>query len=700
MIRRILTVAAAILIGSITQANAQETNPDPFDISASNARAAAMRETCAADKASAECRLSVIGVQSDMAFAVMIAGYSQDKDAARAVVRRVLALEPMTLRIAAAYALARLGPEEQDTPALIALLNDRGPTVRRAAWGALNKSTDPAVREWVGRARWQAKGDRQIDDIRPVDEASLGVAPPPGAAPVWFEVERWLEGGQVFTADGTPDEVLAHFSSIAGSPIRPLSEVLAWFTADEKSTQALARYGNAAWFTDARVVALADGTGDNAGKPVRLAIVYGDVLFGRTGFALYWVPRDAMPGKQPWQDRPEQTITLDESRFGEPGSIAPNWKKPEADEIENTIFLQIMLSDGLGGRNYLEDFPNGHYRAEVEAILAQPQVGAADVEPVEPQELRIVFANMPTDVPIRFDVVPKATAADLADMREARFLNYPTEPITGQASGEVVWKSYQPLKAGLYEIRVFFGEDKMDFDGLSMRKALPADEAQLRRTLRVLPRLVEISTDRAVYAPGETVHITYKDMPPAGSPGAHAPFITLVKADAPPADWQQYVYTKEATEGTVTLEAPLTPGDYQVRVLFAEDGIVHGAADIKVDASASPAPTPVPTPPPATPAPTPVPEDLNVVITLDKPAFAAGEAITGRVQGLSGDRDWIAIVPAGSEDGTTGVWVYAEKGATESAFTLPGQPAGSYEIRVRFKDQYRPVQRRMAIEIK
>ncbi len=700
MIRRVLTVAAAVLIVSMAPAAAQDSNPDPFDISAVNARAAAMRETCAADKESAECRLAVLGVQSDMAFAVMIAGYSQDKDAARAVVRRVLTLEPMALRIAAAYALARLGPEEQDTPTLIALLNDRGPTVRRAAWGALSKSTDPAAREWVERARWQAKGDRQIDDIRPVDEASLGIAPPPGTAPVWFEVERWLEGGQVFTADGTPDEVLAHFSGIAGSPIRPLNEVLAWFMADEKTTKALARYGNAAWFTDARIVALADGTGDNAGKPVRLAIVYGDVFFGRTGFALYWVPREAMPGTQPWKDGPEQTITLDESRFGEPGSIAPKWKKPEADEIENTIFLQIMLSDGLGGRNYLEEFPNGHYRAEVEAILARPQVGTADIEPVEPQELRIVFANMPTDTPIRFDVVPATKAADLAEMKETQFPVYPTDPIVGQASGEVVWKSYAPLKAGVYEIRVFFGEDKMDFDGLSMRKAMPGNEPQLRRSFRVLPRMVEIATDRAVYAPGETVHITYKDMPPAGSPGAHAPFITLVKADAPPDAWQQYVYTKEATEGTVTLEAPTTPGDYQVRVLFAQDGIVHGAAAIKVDAAVTPAPTPVPTPPPATPAPTPVPEDLNVVITLDKTSFAAGEAITGRVTGLSGDRDWIAIVPADKEDGTTGVWVYAEKGATESAFTLPGQPAGSYEIRVRFKDQYRPVQRRMAVEIK
>ena len=697
---RLFRCLVAACFALAVPASAQEVNPDPFDIGAVNARAAAMREVCAADAASADCRLAAAGVRSDMAFALMIIGYSQEKDPARAAVRRALMLQPMTLRISAAYALARLGPEEQDTPLLISMLNDPGPTVRRAAWGALSKSPDPAAREWVERARWQAKGSREIDDVRALDEATLGVALPPGATPVWFEMERWREGGQVFTADGTPDEVLAHFSAIAGSPVRPLDEVAAWFATDEKVTKALARYRNTSWFTDPRVVALADGTGVHAGKPVRLVIAYGDVLFGRTGFALYWVPADAMPGIEPWRDGPPQTVTLDESRLGDPGSLSPDWKKPEADEFENTIFLQVLLSEGIGGLNYLEEFPNGHYRAEVEAILARPQVATADIEPVDPQEIRILFKNMPTDVPIRFDVVPMATAAQLAEMREARFMNYPTEPVVGQADGEVVWKSYGPLKPGLYQIRVFMGEDKMDFDGISMRKALPADEARLRRSFRVVARMIEMSTDRAAYAPGEKVTITYKDMPAAGSPGASNPFITLVKADAPPDDWQQYVYTKEQTAGTVTLEAPRTPGDYQVRAHFESDGVVHGVADIKVDAAITPAPTPVPTPPPPTPTPTPVPENLDVVITLDKPSFAAGEPITGRVTGLSGDRDWVAVLAAGEEDGKTGAWVYTEKGATESAFKLPGQPAGSYEIRVRFRDQYRPVQRRLPFEIK
>lgn len=700
--RAVLSVLLVLLLALAAPVSAQE-NRDPFDIGALNARADAMHEACTANRESAECRLAALGVRSDMAFALMMLGYSGDTDAARAAARKALALHPMELRIAAAYALARLGPEEQDTAALIALLNDPGPTVRRAAWGALSRSPDPAAREWVERARWQAKGDRQIDDRRPTDEAALGVAPAPGTVPVWFEMDRWLEGGQVFTADGSPDDVLAHFSAIAGSPVRPLSEVLAWFAGDEKAAAVLGRYTNTAWFTDARVVALADGTGDHAGKPVRLAIVYGDVLFGRTGYALYWVPGEAMPGTRPWSDPPERPatpVTLDAARLGEPGSLSPAWKKPGADEIENTIFLHVMLSDGIGGQNYLEEFPNGQYRAEVEAILARPQVGTADIEPVESPELRIIFANMPTDVPIRFDVVPVATERDLAGMRESVSPYYPTEPIIGQASGEVAWNRGGQLKAGLYDIRVFFGEDRMDFDGVSMRRVMPAQEPRLRRTIRVLPRWVEMSTDRQVYAPGEAVNVTYTGMPSAGSPEAQAPFITLVKADAPPSAWQQYVYTRQAVDGAVSLEAPTAPGAYQVRAFFDDDGIIHGVVDITVDASLTPAPTPVPTPPPPTPEPTPVPEDMNVVITLDKPVFAPNEPITGSVSGLSGDRDWIAVVPAGAEDGTSGKWVYAEKGATQSAFTIPGQPAGSYEIRIRFRDQYRPVQRRLAFEVR
>ena len=130
--------------------------------------------------------------------------------------------------------------------------------------------------------------------------------------------------------------------------------------------------------------------------------------------------------------------------------------------------------------------------------------------------------------------------------------------------------------------------------------------------------------------------------------------------------------------------------------LISYAGLVH--AGNTVDPARATAPIPTPTPEP-TPVPTPEPEDMNVVITLSKPVFAAGEAITGRVTGLSGDRDWVAVVPAGSEDGTAGKWVYAG-GATEADFTLPGQEPGAYEIRVRFHDQYRPVRRRLAVEVK
>jgi hypothetical protein len=692
-------MAALIAIGSAMAAD--NVSPDA-DVGAWNSRAAQMRDVCTANEASPECVVAVRGVLSDMARAVLVLSYNRDRDVARAAVRKVLGMAAPELRTSAAYALARLGPEEQDTSTLVALLNDPIPSLRRAAWGALSASPDPAAREWVARAKPQARGDRYVPDRRSVDAASLEILLPPGSSPVWFEMAAWREdGAQIFTADGTPDDVLKHFADIANAPVRPLAEVAAWFPGDEKVAKAMARYGNEAWFRNARVVALADGTGDNAGKPVRLAVVWEDVLFGKTGFALQWVPANAMPGhaSEPWKGEEPMPQALDASALGDPGSLAPDWRKPEADPIENEIVLQVRLSGGIGALDYLEEFPEGHYRAEVEAILALPRIGTVEPVLVDPTEIRLRFANMPTDRPIRFAIAPRPSAEQVGQMTDAILPSRMTEEIIGQADGEVVWKSDTPLNAGLYVISAYFGPFEMEFDEESLRKYLPGNEAQVTRVFRVYPRIVNLATEKTDYAPDEPVLITYSDMPPAGSPGAEQPLITIVPEGAPVDDWLQYVYTREKTEGTVTINAPAAPGPYQVRALF--NGVVHGVAVINVTGAsgAPPAATPAPQPD-GSPTPAPPASESDIVISLAKPGFAPGEPIVVSVSGLPGNaKDWIAVVPKAEADGVVGQWVYSG-GAREGTFTLPGQPAGAYEIRIRYNDEYTPVRARLAFEVK
>ena len=704
MIRRFCAIAVSA--AAFVAAQAQEATPPPAQSAVSQVDVWTVRfndmvRACEAAAAGAACEAGRLAVQADLAAAMTLISYMDDKAAAREAVRPALAIDAPGVQTAAAYALARLVPEEKDTPLLLGLLNDPVPTLRRAAWGALNASPDPSVRDWVARAKGQLVGERFVDDVRPTDVATLGVALPPGSVPVWLEVPAWRFGAQVFTADGQPGDVITYFSNIAGRGSMPLEDAAAMFADDKGAAQALERYRNAAWYQSPYVVVLDDGVAGDTSKPRRLAVVWYDVQFGKAGFALQWLPSGAMPGsgQTPWSGYTPLPATLGVAAAGE--AVADeSWVKPDAQPVDTEAFSMARSGDVRAAELYLELFPEGAYRAEAEALKAQPWVKPVDVDPVEPTSVRIAFANLPTDKPVRFDVVSDADIRSWAEQSRPQTAQ-PSNPVSappGQSSGEVVWTADRMMKPGLYQIRVFYGEDKMDFDGLSLAKMLPAEEAQMLVSLRIVPRTVEFTLDKPVYNFGEAVRISYKGMPKANSDNAGSPFFTIVPKGAPDKDWGRYIYTKDQLEGTIILEAPSTPGDYEVRALFQEDAIVRGVQSFTVDPARATAAVPTPTPVP-TPAPTPEPEDMNVVITLTKPVFAAGEAITGNVTGLSGDRDWVAVVPAGSEDGATGQWVYTG-GATEAAFTLPGQQPGAYEIRVRFHDQYRPVRRRLPIEVK
>jgi hypothetical protein len=662
-----------------------------------------MVRLCQADRDSAECAGAIVGVQADIAEALTDVSHMDDRDAARAAVRKFLAVDVPGIQTAAAYALARLGPQPEDSATLIALVNNRIPTLRRAAWGALNASTDPSVAVWTARAKGQLVGERFIDDVRPTDAATLGIELPLGSTPVWLEVPAWRNGAQIFTVDVAPGDIITYFSNIAGRGSVPLAEATALFEGDKLAAEQLARYQTADWYQSPYVIVLDEGVPGDRTKPRRLAIVWYDPLFAKTGFALQWVPASDMPrgGSDPWSGNVVMAKSLDKDGEGGEAPVDTSWIKADAPDFDTEAFAAARSGDIRAVELYLEFFPEGAYRAEAEALKSRPWMRVTMEDPIEPTEVTIAFANLPADQPIRFDVMSEdAMRSWQSDGGgSAPQPDKPVAPPAGQGTGQIVWKSDRMLKPGVYFVRTFFGEDKMNFDAQALARMLPGEDAQIFSSFRVAPRMIAFTLDKPIYNLGEAVRISYQGMPKPNTDNAGSPFFTIVPKGAPDKDWGRYIYTKDQTDGTVILEAPSTPGDYEVRALFQEDAILHGVQEFTVDPARATTAIPTPTPEP-TPAPTPVPEDINVVITLDKPSFAPNEPITGKVSGLSGDRDWIAVVPTGSEDGTTGVWVYAQKGATESAFTIPGQPAGAYEIRVRFRDQYRPVQRRLPFEVK
>ncbi|MFT3809050.1 MAG: HEAT repeat domain-containing protein [Micropepsaceae bacterium] len=699
MNRNPLLIAA--LLATLGMARADDAAPSTPQVW--TARYNEMARICEANRDSADCAGAIVSVQADIAEALTTISHMGDRDAARAAVRKFLTVNVPGIQTAAAYALARLGPQPEDSATLVALVNDPVPTLRRAAWGALNASTDPDVALWTARAKGQLVGERFVDDVRPTDAETLGVALPPGSVPVWLEVPAWRNGAQIFTADAAPGDIITYFSGIAGRGSVPLAEAAALFEGDRSAMAQLARYQTAEWYQSPYVIVLDEGVAGDDDKPRRLAVVWYDPLFAKTGFALQWVPASRMPryGRDPWSGNVEMVKTLDKEGEGDEAQLDTSWIKPDAKDFDTEAFAAARSGDIRAAEIYLELFPEGAYRAEAEALKSRPWMRVTVEDPVEPVEVTIAFANLPADQPIRFDVMSEETMISWQNQSVAS-APQPDRPVAapaGQGTGEVVWKSERMLKPGVYFVRVFYGEDRMNFDGQALARMLPGEDVQAFSSFRVAPRMIDFTLDKPVYGFAEAVRITYKGMPKPYTDNAGSPFFTIVPKGAADKEWGRYIYTKDQLEGTVILEAPSTSGDYEVRALFQEDAIVRGVQEFTVDPARATTPIPTPTPEP-TPAPTPVPEDMNVVITLDKPSFAANEPITGRVTGLSGDRDWIAVVPAGAEDGTTGVWVYAEKGATESAFTLPGQPAGSYEIRVRFMDQYRPVKRRIPLEIR
>ncbi len=205
-----------------------------------------------------------------------------------------------------------------------------------------------------------------------------------------------------------------------------------------------------------------------------------------------------------------------------------------------------------------------------------------------------------------------------------------------------------PALAGEYEV-VYANDD--------------AGSILARRPITVTQPEVTISAPASAMASSQ-VPVTWT------GPGGRQHFITIVKADAEPKAYNDYVYVNTFTEGdprTIKVDAPAGPGEYEVRYASDETGIVLARRPISL-----------------TPA----------VATLDAPATAkATEEFTVKFSGPRGKNDRIHLCPDGSAADASPISVADANGeASEGILSAP--TPGRYEIRYLAGEQGRVLARR------
>jgi uncharacterized protein (DUF1800 family) len=153
---------------------------------------------------------------------------------------------------------------------------------------------------------------------------------------------------------------------------------------------------------------------------------------------------------------------------------------------------------------------------------------------------------------------------------------------------------------------------------------------------------------------------------PAGR--AATDWVGLFAPGAPFEVW--WVYTGGATAGTVTLDAPASPGSYEARYLL-EDGYVSVATSAPVSVGGS----------------GPPPPSQNYSVTLTPASVAPGETltITWTAPGGRSPRDWVGLFIPGAP---FEIWWSYTGGTASGSATLPAPAAGTYEARYLLDDGY------------
>ena len=649
-----LTCALAIVtaLTLATASTAQEIDPLATVVEA--------QSLCAQDAETTACNLATRRAVAIVANAVAEAGNSKDRGTFLAPVRILLTDKNPEIRTSAAYALAKLGPDADDTPLLISLLRDPISNVRAGAWSAARNSSDPTAKLIARRIPEHPASTGYTPDPKPFDPAALGFAVPEAAGYLWItaDLREQTPGARLdFLISGPSKQTLTSFAALTPGGAQP---VLDFMISDPVVGPAVGGFLDTELYDDPRVVSLPP----TDTLPQRLIVVYHDRIFGQTGFAVIFADdRTLVPAVEAPADivlAPDGP--LDPAAF-DAALLRASGFKPEADPDESDFFMAIVAAGSFGAETYLQIYPDGAYATEAKAMVSGPRLILDGTAYTDTSDVTVSFKNLPPGSSATIQVMNVA----------ADYLTVATQYLPDATTEQALFAGVG-LVPGIYLVVAEIAPD----DG--------STSFSLNRDFSVVPGEVTLTTEKAEYAPGEAITVTF-----SGMSGDTYDYVATTEAGAPNFRTLQYKYTNGALDGTTTLSAPTAPGAYELRAFFRDDDTLLRAslAFTVTGAAQPPAPeAPAATAPAAAPAAPGEPSaEAQATLALNKPSYAPGEDIVITFSGMSGDlADYLGTAEVGSPNFRNWNTKYTD-GAREGSLTLSAPTApGSYEVRAFFKD--------------
>jgi len=161
-----------------------------------------------------------------VANAVAKARNSKDRGSFLAPVRILLTDKNPEIRTSAAYALAKLGLDADDTPLLISLIRDPVSDVRAGAWSAATRSADPVARPIARRVSEHPESTGYAPDLLAFNPATPSFALPEGAEYLWITAD--LRDAQLpqldFLIAGPVPQTLAWFAAMTPAGALPVAQ--------------------------------------------------------------------------------------------------------------------------------------------------------------------------------------------------------------------------------------------------------------------------------------------------------------------------------------------------------------------------------------------------------------------------------------------------------------------------------------------
>ncbi|BCW87699.1 hypothetical protein sos41_08290 [Alphaproteobacteria bacterium SO-S41] len=650
-----------MLIAATLLAGLAFAEDERFSLNDYKERVDATIAACSADPNGSECRVNQMSVLPSTVEALSMIGYNGSYDKHAALLRDFASYPVPQVATAAIYALARLGARHEDLPVIREALLSDVPALRRAALGALKGLADPQAQVLFARGApnpdYMPSGSSYVHNPLPFDPATVGVTWPKEPRYLFFR-DRRSSGTYTFTTSQDVASTVALFETQAGAKAMGLGDITARFGGDHAD---LLREWQAQNETEGAIqaIVLKDQATPTRDAPVLIALVFEDYALGKTGFALLRLPGAPFPAPPtPPVAKPELTAPDDGKEWFSAGVFTP---KAEAAADDVDAWREVVFeATPEAAQDYLAKFPAGAYRAEAEAMTTAPVLDASADVYAETQPIAIAWRNMPADreIAIRLDANTDGQPS-FFDTRASE------TPIIDKAAGDATLTSSYPLDPGVYSVRA------VDRDGVVVA------ETQVRIALAE----ATLTLTATSFAPGAPIEIIYADMA-----GDKRDFISIAKAGATDNDYgSPWLYTNGTATGSLTLQAPSTPGEYEVRAYYREERKVRARVKITVGGAAAPAATPAPANPEAPPAPTAA--TGPAALTLTATSFPTNAVIEIKFANFSGSpNDYISLAKPGSAN--TEYIVYQRTGGSVAGtLTLkaPAEP-GAYELRAFFNE--------------